>query len=101
MTAYCVRCRHKTGDHNAHATTTKNGRKMMKSTCATCGGKKSMFLAGSGIRGMNVSGYKPQAMRGGGVRRKSTTKKHRRGGDLKDTLGGIMGIATKILPMFL
>jgi hypothetical protein len=43
--SYCVRCKKQTGDKNATLAKAKNGRTMKKSTCATCGGKKSSFVA--------------------------------------------------------
>jgi len=47
---YCVRCKQKTESKNIVEITSKNNRKMLKSTCSVCGGKKSSFVkTGSGI----------------------------------------------------
>ena len=45
--SYCVRCKKSTASSNPSMKTAKNGRKMMQSTCATCSGKKTSFVAGS------------------------------------------------------
>jgi hypothetical protein len=44
MSSYCVRCKRKTPDVNPRVVTTKNGKKLMKSTCGVCGAKKSSFM---------------------------------------------------------
>ena len=47
MTSYCVKCRTKTADVDEQETTTKNGRRGVKSKCADCGTKKFRFAKGS------------------------------------------------------
>ena len=47
MTSYCVKCRTKTADVDGEETTTKNGRRGVKSKCADCGTKKFRFAKGS------------------------------------------------------
>ena len=45
---YCVKCKRQTTDRagSGHLATTSNGRRQMKSVCATCGSKKCQFVAG-------------------------------------------------------
>ena len=45
-TAYCLKCRSKEPIKGAHATTMKNGRHAVAGTCAKCGGKVSLIVAG-------------------------------------------------------
>ena len=47
MTSYCVKCRTKTADVDGEETTTKNGRRGVKSKCADCGTKKFRFAKGA------------------------------------------------------
>ena len=47
MTSYCVKCRTKTSDVDEQETTTKNGRRGVKSKCADCGTKKFRFAKGA------------------------------------------------------
>ena len=47
MTSYCVKCKTKTTDVDGEETTTKNGRRGVKSKCADCGTKKFRFAKGS------------------------------------------------------
>jgi len=42
---YCVKCKQKTESINVTEVTTKNSRRMLKSVCSVCGGKKSSFIA--------------------------------------------------------
>ena len=42
-TGFCVRCKRKTGNVSPHMSTTKNGRKMLRSNCSVCKGKKCQF----------------------------------------------------------
>ena len=44
MKSYCVVCRKNTENLNSKIFKTKNGRLVMQSKCADCGGKKSRFL---------------------------------------------------------
>ena len=46
MQTYCVSCK-KTGNNNAKAINTKNGRLMLKSICTVCEKKKSRFISRS------------------------------------------------------
>jgi predicted nucleic acid-binding Zn-ribbon protein len=41
---YCVKCKRKTESTNITIVTSKNGRRMHKSTCFQCGGKKFSFI---------------------------------------------------------
>ncbi len=53
MSTYCLKCRTKTENKDETTEKTKNNRIMLKSICAVCGKKKSMFLkkqqVGSGV----------------------------------------------------
>ena len=44
MRSYCVKERHDTESLNPRYVKAKNGRMMMKSTCASCGITKSQFV---------------------------------------------------------
>ncbi len=44
MSTYCLKCRTKTENKDETKEKTKNNRIMLKSICAICGRKKSMFL---------------------------------------------------------
>ena len=44
MQTYYVSCKKKTGNKDAKAFKTKNGRLMLKSVCSVCGNKKSRFI---------------------------------------------------------
>ena len=46
MEAYCVKCKDKREMNDVSETTTKNGRKMAKGVCPTCGTKMNKFLKG-------------------------------------------------------
>jgi Phospholipase A2-like domain/Domain of unknown function (DUF5679) len=52
---YCVKCKQKTGSLNVTQTITSNHRKMMKSICSICKGKKATFT-GSGIGDAIING---------------------------------------------
>lgn len=41
---YCVKCKEKTATKNPKQDVTKNGRPILKGTCAVCGSKKNSFL---------------------------------------------------------
>src|SRR5215475_9118588 len=43
MLLYCVKCRQKTESKDISEVITKNNRRMLKSTCTVCDGKKSSF----------------------------------------------------------
>lgn len=43
--AYCVKCREKRTMKDAEITQTKNGRKMAKGKCPTCGTTMNKFLS--------------------------------------------------------
>ena len=44
---YCVKCKRKTKTKNKREEITKNGRKILKGTCAICNTKKNMFISTS------------------------------------------------------
>jgi len=46
MEAYCVKCKATREMKNVENTTSKNGRKMAKGVCPTCGTKMNKFLKG-------------------------------------------------------
>ena len=47
---YCIKCRRHTETNNLHHFVAKNGRVMLKSTCAVCGKTKTQFVkSGSGL----------------------------------------------------
>ena len=52
MNSYCVRCRGKTPTQNVKYTQTKNGRHLLKGTCAVCGSKKSQFISAKQGKGL-------------------------------------------------
>src|SRR5580693_6827284 len=60
MLMYCVRCKQKTDSTNITPSVTTNNRKMLKSICSICGGKKSTFTkshtTGSGIGDAIING---------------------------------------------
>ena len=47
MSSYCVKCRSKTVDVGSEETTTKNGRRGVKTKCDVCGTKKFKFVGGA------------------------------------------------------
>lgn len=57
---YCVSCKTRTANLNPRESTTANGRKQLKSTCAICNSKKSTFMKGGFIGpliGMLAKGF--------------------------------------------
>lgn len=40
---YCVKCKRKTDSKNPTASTTSNGRKMIRAQCSNCNSKKCVF----------------------------------------------------------
>lgn len=46
--AYCVKCKTKRTMRDAQVVTNKQGRRMAKGTCPTCGTKMNLFLKGEG-----------------------------------------------------
>ena len=44
MLPYCLKCKRNTESINPKVLKTTNGRKMILSTCAICGSKKSKFI---------------------------------------------------------
>jgi hypothetical protein len=42
--SFCLHCHRKTPDVNPKVTETKNGRRIKKSMCAVCRGKKAQFV---------------------------------------------------------
>jgi len=44
MSTYCLKCKTKTENKDEKTEKTKNNRIMLKSICAICGKRKSMFL---------------------------------------------------------
>ena len=55
--SYCVKCKTKTGSVGETLTTTKNGRKMMKSKCTNCGTTKTRFVASGAVKGKTGNGF--------------------------------------------
>lgn len=56
--SYCCKCRTKTKCTNRRKAKAKNGRHMIKSTCATCGHNKSCF-----VKGQSGEGFFDDALR--------------------------------------
>ena len=54
MRSYCVKERHETESIKPRYVKAKNGRMMMKSTCANCGITKSQFVKGSHGSGVDI-----------------------------------------------
>ena len=44
MESYCLKCKKHSKNINPHASNTSNGKIMVLSKCAICGGKKSKFI---------------------------------------------------------
>ena len=44
MKSYCLKCRKDTENKNPKVSKASNGRTMLLSNCAICGGKKSSFI---------------------------------------------------------
>ena len=45
MNTYCLKCKKPTKDLNSKGFITKNGKYIVKSTCAVCKSKKSKFIS--------------------------------------------------------
>ena len=50
MKSYCLRCRKDTENINLKVSQTSNGRTMVSSKCAICGGKKSRFIKNQEVK---------------------------------------------------
>ena len=51
MKSYCLRCRKDTENTNPKMSKTSNGRTILLSNCAICGGKKSKFIKNQEAKG--------------------------------------------------
>ena len=52
MKSYCLKCRKDTENINPKVSKTSNGRTMLLSNCAICGGKKSRFIKNQEAKGL-------------------------------------------------
>ena len=52
MKSYCFRCRKDTENINPRVSNTSNGRTMILSKCAICGGKKTRFIKDAKAKGL-------------------------------------------------
>ena len=52
MKSYCLMCRKDTENINPIASSTSNGKAMILSKCAICGGKKSRFIKNQEAKGL-------------------------------------------------
>ena len=52
MKSYCLKCRKKTENINPRVSKTSNGRTMVLSKCAKCGGKKSRIIKNQEAKGL-------------------------------------------------
>ena len=52
MSSYCLKCRRNTESINPKVSKTTNGKAMILSTCAICGGKKSKFITQQEAKGL-------------------------------------------------
>ena len=52
MLTYCLNCKKGTENVNSKVLKTKNGRTMLPSICAKCGGKKSRFIKEQKVKGL-------------------------------------------------
>ena len=52
MKSYCLKCRKDTENINPKVLGTSNGKVMILSKCATCGGKKSRFIKHQEAKGL-------------------------------------------------
>ena len=52
MKSYCLKCRKDTENINPKVSKTSNGRTMVLSNCAICGGKKSRFIENQEAKGL-------------------------------------------------
>ena len=52
MLSYCLKCRRNTKSINPKVSKTTNGKAIILSTCAICGGKKSKFIKEQEAKGL-------------------------------------------------
>ena len=52
MKSYCLKCKKDTENINPRVSNTSNGKTMLLSKCAKCGGKKSRFIKNQEARGL-------------------------------------------------
>ena len=52
MLSYCFKCRRNTKSINPKVSKTTNGKAIILSTCAICGGKKSKFIKEQEAKGL-------------------------------------------------
>ena len=52
MKSYCWKCRKNTENINPSVSSTSNGKAMILSKCAICGGKKSRFIKNQEAKGL-------------------------------------------------
>ena len=52
METYCLKCRKKTKNRDPEISGTSNGKSMILSKCAICGGKKSRFIKNQKAKGL-------------------------------------------------
>ena len=52
MESYCLKCNKKTENINPQISSTSNGKIMILSKCAICGGKKSRFIKKQEAKGL-------------------------------------------------
>ena len=52
MESYCVRCKKYTKNINPRVSNTSNGKTMILSKCAECGGKKLRFIKNQEVKGL-------------------------------------------------
>ena len=52
MESYCLKCRKNTENINPKVSKTSNGRTMVLSKCAICGGKNSRFIKNQEAKGL-------------------------------------------------
>ena len=52
MKCYCLKCRRNTENINPKVSSTSNGKAMLLSKCAMCGGKKSRFIKNQEGKGL-------------------------------------------------
>ena len=52
MESYCLRCKKRTKNINPQVSSTSNGKIMILSKCAICGGKKSRFIKKQEAKGL-------------------------------------------------
>ena len=52
MLSYCLKCKKNTESINPRVSATSNGRTIILSKCAICGGKKSKFIKNQEAKGL-------------------------------------------------